>query len=343
MATFQKRSGNWRAIITKKGYPRQTKTFDSKAEAEAWAAVMESEMARGVFVDRTEAESTTLADALDRYEREVTPNKKGAPQERLRIAAWKRDPLALRSLASIRGADLAKWRDSRLAGGTSPTTVRNDLAVISHLFTIAVKEWGLESLTNPIEKIKVPSAAKARERRLSNVPDDDENTEETRLLAECDKGPKYLGPMVRLSIETGMRQGELLALKWNNIDLKRQVAHLDETKNDHSRKDRTKGRDVPLSASAISVFKAITRNISGNVFSIGTMAVVHAFQRACKRANIEDLHFHDLRHEATSRLQVNTLVESDTILLALSQVFRPATGMCWCRSSAMAGIGIICD
>ena len=101
MAAFQKRSGNWRAIIRRKGYPVQTKTFDSKADAETWAGIIESEMRRGVFVDRTEAEQTTLSDALDRYEREVTPRKKGAKQEKLRIRAWKRDDLAQRSLASI--------------------------------------------------------------------------------------------------------------------------------------------------------------------------------------------------------------------------------------------------
>lgn len=249
----------------------------------------------GTFVCRKEAEQTTLGEALDRYEREVTPKKKGAPQERLRIRAWKRDPLALRSLASIRGIDLAAWRDNRLAGGVSPTTARNDLALISHLFTVASKEWGMESLSNPVEKIKVPAAARARDRRLDMQQDGDGLTEETWLLAACDDGPYWLGPMVRLALATAMRQGELLALDWSAVDFGRKVARLHDTKNGER-------RDVPLSTAAISALKTLPRNLSGNVFSIGTMAVVHAFQRACKRTGIENLRFHDLRHEATSRL-----------------------------------------
>lgn len=302
MATFRKRVGNWQAIIRRDGYPYQSKTFDTKAEAEAWAAIIESEMTRGVFVERKEAEQTTLDEALDRYEREVTLAKKGAPQERLRIRAWKRDPLALRSLASIRGADIATWRDRRLAGGASPTTVRNDLALLSHLFTVATKEWGLESLSNPVQKVKIPAAAPARDRRLDSRPDENGKTEVDRLLGACDAGPHWLGPMVRLALATAMRQGELLALDWGLIDLERRVARLQETKNDRSRRDRTKGRDVPLSSEAIRVLRAMPRNIDGRLFSIGTMTVVHAFQRACKRAGITGLRFHDLRHEATSRL-----------------------------------------
>lgn len=317
MATFRKRAGNWRAEIVRKGYPRQSRTFDSKAEAEAWAAVMESEMARGVFVDRTEAENTTLEEALDRYLLEVVPKKKGADQERVRIEAWKRDPLAQRSLASIRGADMAAWRDKRLSerrqpqkeGGEpgdriSPSTVRRELNMISHLFTIAIKEWGMESLTNPIEKIKMPAPAKARDRRL-------EGDEEAKLLDGCDRGPKWLGPMVRLALETGMRQGELLALGWEHVDHDRKTAHLVDTKNGES-------RNVPLSSKAIATLRKmaglkddadsqkpkVTKLLKGSLFSIKTMAVVHAFQRACARAEppIIGLTFHDLRHEATSRL-----------------------------------------
>ena len=88
MANFEKRSGNWRAIVRKKGFPRLAKTFDTKAEAETWAATVESEMGRGVFVSMKEAENTTLAEALDRYEREVIPSKKGAKAEIVRMRIW---------------------------------------------------------------------------------------------------------------------------------------------------------------------------------------------------------------------------------------------------------------
>lgn len=289
MATIVERSAGWQAKIRRKGYPAQSRTFDSKADAEKWARGVEHAMDRGCFVDSREAERTTLAEALERYEREVTPRKKGAKQERLRIALWRRDPLAQYSLANIRGADLAAWRDKRLNAGTSPTTVRNDLALLSHLFNTAIKEWGLESLSNPIEKIKMPTAARARDRRL--VGD-----EEMRLLEACRASScPWLAPVVTLALETAMRQGEMLSLTWDNIDLPRRVAHLPDTKNGES-------RDVPLSTAAVTVLSTLPRAINGRTFPLSQDNLEGYWRRAVKAAEIADLRFHDLRHEATSRL-----------------------------------------
>ncbi|MHB8422320.1 MAG: hypothetical protein ACYDAM_06050 [Leptospirales bacterium] len=108
MAYFRKRSGAWEASITKKGFERTSRTFDTKAEAEARAAVVESEMARGIFISRQESEKTTLSEAPDRYEKEISSSKKGYNQERKRISQWKRHPLSARFLATILGADLAQ-------------------------------------------------------------------------------------------------------------------------------------------------------------------------------------------------------------------------------------------
>lgn len=289
MATFVEREQGTQAKIRRKGYPPQSRTFNTKAEAEKWARAVEHEMDRGIFADRREAERTTLAEALDRYEREVTPRKKGAKQERLRIAQWRRDTLAKYSLANIRGADLAAWRDRRLNAGTSPTTVRNDLALISHLFNTAIKEWGLESLSNPIDKIKMPAAARARDRRLVGE-------EDARLLEACNTSScPWLAPITILAVETAMRQGEMLALTWDNVDLTRRVARLLDTKNGER-------RDVPLSTTAIAVLTALPRAIDGRVFPISQDNLEGYWRRATKAAEIADLRFHDLRHEAASRL-----------------------------------------
>jgi hypothetical protein len=153
MATFQKRSSNWRAIVTKKGFGRLTKTLDTKAEAEAWTPVVESEMARGVFVSRKEAENTTLSEALDRYDREVTINKKNPRSERIYAKTWKK-AFGSRSLASLNSTDIAKFRDDRLKT-VSANMVRLELALLSHLFTIAIKEWGMTGLVNPVGQIRV--------------------------------------------------------------------------------------------------------------------------------------------------------------------------------------------
>lgn len=289
MATFVKRGDSWQAKVRRKGYPPITRSFDTKAKAEMWARDVEGSMDRHVFVDHREAENTTLRDALERYEREVTPAKKGARQERSRILKWTRDPLAARSMASIRGADLAAWRDRQLGAGTSPTTVRNDLALLSHLFTVAGREWGLESLQNPVRKITVPSPARARDRRL-------QGDEEARLLEACGQASTpWLKPLVQLALETGMRQGELLALRWERVDLGRRVARLVDTKNGEA-------RDVPLSSAAVTVLRDLSRCLDGRVFPLNGDQVAHFFTRATAQAGIADLRFHDLRHEATSRL-----------------------------------------
>jgi integrase len=289
MATILKRGDSWQAKVRRKGYPPISRTFDSKADADKWARLVEGEMDRGAFIDRREADSTTLDMALDRYGREVTPRKKGAKQELLRIRAWRRDPLAKFALSNLRGSDLAAWRDRRLAAGTSPTTVRNDLALISHLFTIAIKEWGLVSLSNPIDKIKVPAAARARDRRL--VGD-----EETRLLTACEASAcSWLAPLVRLALATAMRQGELLVLDWASVDRTRRVAHLHDTKNGDS-------RDVPLSSAALAALDALPHSIDGRVFPITRDVLDAHFRKALVAAGIDNFRFHDLRHEATSRL-----------------------------------------
>ncbi|CAA6603177.1 Phage integrase family protein [Rhodospirillaceae bacterium LM-1] len=288
MATFIKRGDSWQAKIRRRGFPTITRTFDTKAAAERWARDAESEMSRNVYVDGREAEQTTLFEALERYEREVTPKKKGAARERYLIARWKKDDLALRSLASIRGADLASWRDKRLAEGASPSTVRNNINLISHLFNIASREWGLESLNNPVRKITLPSPGRGRDRRLMD-------DEEARLMTALEglESP-WMKPLAQLALETGMRQGEMLGLRWEHVSLGRRVARLQDTKNGEA-------RDVPLSTKAVKVLEALPRELKGRVFPITRDQASYFFAKAAKAAGIEDLRFHDLRHEATSR------------------------------------------
>jgi integrase len=148
--------------------------------------------------------------------------------------------------------------------------------------------------------IRRPQNEKARERRL-------EDGEETALLAALESsrredgtlGPgtrnPWIKPLVLLAMETAMRRGELLALRWEEVDTKRQVARILDSKNGEA-------RSVPLSSRAVAVLEALPRSIDGRVFPTTEDAVKKAFSRACVAAGLKDLHFHDLRHEATSRL-----------------------------------------
>ncbi len=165
MAYIRKRLDAWEVLINKKGYPRKSRTFATKADAEKWARQVESEMDQGHFIFLKEAEGTTLEEALERYQREVIPGKKGAVQESMRIRIWKRTPLPKRSIASIQGKDIAAYRDARLKE-VAANTVRQELAVLSHVFTIAVKEWGMAGLVNPVQQIRAPKMPPGRDRRL---------------------------------------------------------------------------------------------------------------------------------------------------------------------------------
>lgn len=289
MATITKRGQyQFQAQVRRKGYPTKTCTFETKREAEAWATSIESEMNRGVFVDRSEAEQTTFGEALDRYASKVTAVKRGWKTEMCRISALKKHDLAARSLASLRAADFAEYRDERLKK-CSPATVRRELVIISHVFNTARKDWSIP-VENPLDNIRKPSALKHRERRLSA-------DEQTRLLASAEKSKAAtLGFCITLAIETGMRAGEIVALRWEQIDLANHVICLDMTKNG----DR---RIVPLTEAAESAIRALPRPIHGGRLTrfYDSRGLSAAFRRTCKLAGIDGLRFHDLRHEAASR------------------------------------------
>lgn len=165
MATIVKTpSGTWKAVIRKTGWPTTSKTFRTKRDADDWSRRTEDEMVRGVFIQRAPAERMTLEAALTRYLREVTPTKR----ESTRISEHKKAQPLLRhlgkySLAALNADIVAQYRDMRLAGDPdendklvprSNNTVRLELALLSHMFTIAIKEWGMGLPFNPVANIR---------------------------------------------------------------------------------------------------------------------------------------------------------------------------------------------
>lgn len=289
MAVIERRGlGQWRVKIRKKDFPPQTKTFTTKKNAEAWARKVQSEMEQGTFICSKEAQRTTLHEALGRYAREVSAEKKGRAQELQRIAIWQRHSLAEKSLASLRGADFAAYRDERLAAGKSSNTIRLELAIISHLFTIARKEWGMESLGNPVQMIRMPKPSASRDRRL-------EDGEIERLLeAAAQTKSRGIRPIIEIALETAARRGEIAAMRWEHINLMKKTWYIPQAKN-------STPRTVPLSTRAIGILQRLPRRVSGSVWGMGEDSITQAFGRVCRQVEIEGLHFHDLRHEATSR------------------------------------------
>jgi len=300
MASIKRRESGYQVQIRRKGFPQVSKSFSSLKLAETWARLIESEMDRGIFQDRTEAEQNTLGDILQRYMKEISPRKKSCSTEIIRIKRFIRvENLCQYKASSLNGKLLSTWRDKRLKE-VSGSTVNRELNLISHAINIARKEWGIH-ISNPIELIQRPRENKARQRRLST-------NEELKLIEALHESTRdcagkfksgthntWIKPVMLFAIETAMRRGEILSLKWCNISLENRTALLTDTKNGER-------RIVPLSSRAILVLNAIPRSIDGRAFPISEEALKHGFTRLCQRAGIENLHFHDLRHEATSRL-----------------------------------------
>lgn len=300
MASIRQRGIYWEARVRRDGWPTISRSFNTKTDARAWATVIESEMERGVFIDRTEAEKNTLGDLFQRYLTEVSSQKKGYDSERYRLISLQNDPIAKYKVAGLSGKLMAEWRDRRLKEVSGSTTNR-DLNLISHVINVARKEWGIH-VDNPISMIRRPAENRARNRRLGIG-------EEEKLLAELEETTRsergtfkeggsrnpWVRPLVILALETAMRRGELLSLRWADVFLADRYVRLHDTKNGEP-------RDVPLSTRAYETLAGLPRHISGRVFPVTADAVKKVFTRAVERADLGDLHFHDLRHEATSRI-----------------------------------------
>jgi len=278
----------FQAQVRRAGFPPQTKTFETRRDAEKWVRSVEREMDTGSFIPRDEAARTTIKDLAKKYREELLPKQRGQRQEDSRLKAAEKK-FGNFNLSAVTPAMVAAWRDE-LSKSLAPQTVQHYLAVLNRLYKAATRDFGIPlPLGNPVATVRTPTVSNARERRL-------EGDEEKRLLAALDASRgKHLKSVALLALETAMRRGELLALRWEHVDLKRRVVHLPETKNGSS-------RDVPLSSRAVSVLEELPRNISGRVFSTSETAITEGFQRAIARAGITDFRFHDLRHEATSRL-----------------------------------------
>ncbi|WP_020401172.1 tyrosine-type recombinase/integrase [Kordiimonas gwangyangensis] len=302
MATIRQRknrdgSKSWQVQIRRKGHAPISRTFDSKRDAEQWSRGQERSMDLGEYKDLKVAQGLSLADALDRYVE--TRERSGKPlsaQSMRMVSKWKRHRLASVSLAHLTAADLAQWRDERLAEGRSASTIRNEISHISNVFNLARREWSIGRINNPVEDVNWPSSmGNARDRRL-------EVGEEKTILEQCDATVEniWIKPMIVLALETAARRGELLSVVWEDVELEKREMTFRSTKNGD---DRT----IPLSTKAVSQLQGLpTAEIKkGQVIECTEDAFIKCWQRLQKqlaKKGVKNLRFHDLRHEATSRL-----------------------------------------
>lgn len=305
MASIRQRDGKFQVRVIRKGHRALSRTFTNRGDAVKWARAIEVGIERGAIQSHTS--SITLADAIERYRRERTPLKKSARSEGYLLDDWLKSPLADAALDRIRPAQVAEWRDSRLASGAAAQTVRNGLTALSTIYEQAIREWGFDHLSNPVRRIRRPSAPRGRDRRVSQ--------EEVKGIIRF-TGSESLPAIVTLALATGMRLSEVTLMDWANIDFRQRTLLLPDTKNGDS-------RTIPLSTTATNTLLTLrdtkTASSSGRVFDISPHAVTVSFRRAVRRARAAyiaeqaaqgmpdarlfcNLRFHDLRHEAVTRL-----------------------------------------
>lgn len=303
MAYIKQRGAFWRAEVRRKGYKPSYRTFDTQKQAQQWARRVESEMDSGLYIDRAEAERTTLREALERYGREVVPLKRHPVQEVGRITRWLRNDLCYRTLANLKGADFARYRDARRAQGRAENTIRLELQLVSHMYELARKEWGMEGLQNPLHNIRKPSGSNARDRRLKSG-----EFEAIHAELMLSSNP-FAVHAFELAIETSLRQGTLFSLRWEWVDLPARMIMIPVG----ARGAANKGVPsvLPISTRAQAVLRSLLPPDTdgsmaalpiGLVLDTTANAVRCIWKRILPLLGIENLRWHDLRHEAASRL-----------------------------------------
>ncbi len=284
------------AVVRRKGRPTVCQTFRTKTLAREWARKIEAEMVSGRFLRRVEEERHTLREAIDRYLAEnlseLAPSSRGT---RRTILLWWRKRLGAVSLSGITPAAIGEARAALLRRVSGPTSNRY-LAGLSAVLTLAEKEWQwLER--NPAGSVRRRAEHRGRVRVLS----DDERE---RLLEACRASHEpRLYPLVLFALTTGARLGELLSLRWKDVDLRGGVARLQKTKN----RDR---RSISFPGEAGTILRRMARrpHISGYLFANPQGQPTFPrkpWYKAVADAQIDDFRFHDLRHTAASYLAMS--------------------------------------
>lgn len=290
MASISRRGKRWFAQVRKAGRPSQSRSFDSKAEAAAWAARTQSQLAGSAATPQdADIQTASLAELITRYINSVTRHKRGMEAERYRLNKIARHPIALKPIKRMTPADVAAYRDDRL-NDVSAATVSKELILIRTIISTAQDEWGVFLSENPADRVRRPKFQNCRQRRLTEA-------EVVRLRASLATCRSVLPLRIfDFALETAMRRGEILKLKWRDLNLLHRTAFLHDTKNGEP-------RNVPLSANAarLLVEAAAAPDCPERVFPMEKDAFKSAWKRAVERSGVADIHFHDLRHEAISR------------------------------------------
>tara|TARA_B100000925_G_C21965350_1_gene455282 strand:- start:322 stop:1290 length:969 start_codon:yes stop_codon:yes gene_type:complete len=291
MAYFRKRLGKWQCVIRIKGHPTTTKTFVVKKDAEIWAKNIELKYFREE-IDILKINYPLFKDCLIRYRDEISIHKRSKEMENKLIKYLLKEPFVNLKLNLINNSILAQYRDRALKC-LQPSSVKRRLAIISHLFSIARKEWGF-NIDNPVLNIRMPKLAEPRNRRFTD--------KELTLLINGNKTSEKLKSIIQIALETGMRQSEILRIKKEHLT--NHSLFIPVTK--------TKPRTIPLTKKALELIKN-----TDLPFGLSGIAVSKQFYNLCKFYNIKDAKFHDLRKQALTNFMKNkNLTVAETMLIS---------------------------
>ena len=290
MPTFRKRGDSWRAEVARNGH-RESKTFPTKREAMDWANRRELELAN---VRAGKVTRWTLADVMQRYADEVSPDKAGARWEKARIASIKQDKVAKLVMQDIGPVELADWRDRRLAEVQGATVLR-EIGLLRAIWTRAkLGEWRY------VDHDPWPDVIKPKDNPARKVIFQEGQAERIVTALGYEGGtPKdkreQTAVAFLLALETAMRSGEILTLEWKHVHLARRMLHLPKSKNGDA-------RDVPLSKRAVELLEAMTGIDDEKVFTVNAGLRDNYFRQGKTLAKVDGPTFHDARATAITRL-----------------------------------------
>jgi len=281
-----KRGSVWWMRFTYRGkhYRRSTETSDRKL-AQRICDKVKGEIAEGKWFERLTGEEKTLKEAIDKYLKRPTGKVPGSRYNDQCISNTLLrffDPDIL--IPHIVPSLIADYKEKRIHQGIGPGSINNELNFLSHLFKIAIREWGWVK-ENPVKSI-------SREKVLPRCRWLTEE-EEKKLL---DASPQWLRELVIFADQTGLREEEILSLQWSEVDLIRNTITIRQQKNKES-------DTLPLNETAMGVLRGRVRHIKSpfvfydeNGRKIQKGRLLFTLHETCRKAGIEHMHFHDLRH-----------------------------------------------
>ncbi|QKM64650.1 hypothetical protein DCO17_05010 [Polynucleobacter tropicus] len=299
MASIQKRGSAYRARITRQGKSTLCATFYSRNEALAWARELEAKLRLGIYEEKSPPVGADMAfrAAAEHYIATHSIHKRNCTSEtgifKILIKRW--GDLAV---SKIDKQQVLALRDELLNNGRSSDTINHYFNAISKLFQMLEGDWDLV-LPNPIKGIKRMPPSAGRTKRITPEM-------ETQLLLACNLfNLPSLRAILIISIETGMRRGETMSLKWEDVDLVNRKLYLHTTKNGEA-------RQIPLTKRSLITLKELEQIVGGFVFPITLDSLRCQFKKIRKHCEaswvqsginpFKELRFHDFRHEAISRL-----------------------------------------